>query len=272
MMPTVPEADIVRLLRRLSANGARLVRDGTAWRLEAERTSGTSRGRIDETTVADAEARGLIAADGPAMTITDVGVALVRRALAGGEDFRAQHGAIAPDSISDDAGLMRQVARDRGESPLSWLRHRRGRDGRPMVEAVEYEAGERLRVDFTRGQLMPRVTANWSAAVAGGRRDGRGGIADLTDAAMSARRRVERALAAVGPELAGILVDFCCFLHGLEDIERRRGWPVRSAKVVLRLALGALARHYGLSARARGPARAQSVLHWGTDDYRPVLE
>jgi hypothetical protein len=270
MKPTVPTAEIVRLLRRLTAPGARLVRDGSAWRLEVEK--GAGRGRIDGATVAAAEGRGLVAPDGETLVITHAGAALVRRALSSGEDFRAQHGALAPESISDDAGHLRHVARDRGESPLSWLRHRRGRDGRPMVEAVEYEAGERLRVDFTRGQLMPRVTANWSAAVAGGRRDGRGGIGDLTDAAVSARQRVERALAAVGPELAGILVDFCCFLHGLEDIERRRGWPVRSAKVVLRLALGALARHYGLSARARGPARAPATLHWGTDDYRPVLE
>ncbi len=270
MTAAVSEADVVRLLRRLSAQGARLVPDGAGWRLETEKAPGTGRGRLDEATVAAAEHRGLIASDGHALAITDVGVALVRRALAGGEDFRAQHGAIAPDTTVDVAGNPHRVVRDHGESPLSWLRHRRGRDGRPMVEASEYEAGERLRADFTRGQLMPRVTANWSA-VGGGRRAG-GGMADITDAAMSARIRVERAIAAVGPELGGILVDFCCFLQGLEDIERRRGWPVRSAKVVLRLGLGALARHYGLSERARGPDRARSVLHWGTDDYRPVLE
>ena len=36
--------------------------------------------------------------------------------------------------------------------------------------ASEYQAGERLRADFTRGQMMPRLGANWEASVASGRR------------------------------------------------------------------------------------------------------
>jgi hypothetical protein len=139
-----------------------------------------------------------------------------------------------------------------------------------MLDAAQFQAGERLRADFTRGQMMPRITANWDASVADGRRGGDDGLAELTDAALGARLRVERAIDAVGPELGSVLLDFCCFLTGIEEIERARRWPARSAKVVLRLALSNLARHYGYAEAATG-TRRNRVRHWGTEDYRPKI-
>jgi hypothetical protein len=154
------------------------------------------------------------------------------------------------------------------ESPLGQLARYRLRDGTPFVTGVEVDAGERLRHDYTRGRLVPRLGANWEAAVAPGRRGAGGGLADLAVTALAARQRVDRALAAVGPELAGVLVDVCCFLKGLELVERERGWPVRSAKVVLKTALGALSRHYRPPSGSRAGA---PLLHWGAEDYRPEL-
>jgi hypothetical protein len=166
------------------------------------------------------------------------------------------------------AAADRLPAVNAGESPLGLLVRLKDRHGRAFLEPAEFEAGERLRGDYTRGRIMPRLGANWEACVSSGARAGGGAAADLTDAALAARQRVDRALVAVGPELSGLLVDVCCFLKGLELVERERGWPVRSAKVVLKSALGVLARHY------RPPAARQGArpLHWGAEDYRPTLD
>jgi hypothetical protein len=93
---------------------------------------------------------------------------------------------------------------------------------------------------------------------------------ELSDAAVAARERIKRAVAAVGSELAGILIDVCCHETGLEAAERAEGWPQRAAKVVLQLALTSLARHYGLIAPERSPFAR--LRHWGDEDYRPGLD
>jgi len=164
-------------------------------------------------------------------------------------------------------GTRRAVLANLSESPLAQLVRIRARDGTPFLAPAEFEAGEQLRADYTFSHIMPRLGANWEAPIASGRRAA-GRQSDLTDGALAARQRVERALSAVGPELSGVLVDVCCFLKGLETVERERGWPVRSAKIVLKTALAALARHYRPSA---GAERRSTVMHWGADDFRPSL-
>jgi hypothetical protein len=213
--------------------------------------------------------RGLVRdRDDPALT--DLGIAALRRHLSGADGFGAQHQARVTEQI-DDVKLGRvTVTVNADESPLSRLRRAKGRDGAALIGAAEFAAGERLRADFTRGQLMPRITSSWSVGIAGRRPGEGGGIAEMSDAIVAARQRVDRALRAVGPDFAGLLLDFCCFLKGIEQIERERAWPVRSAKLVLRLALASLARHYGIAEAATGAARAPMV-HWGTEDYRPEL-
>ncbi|MGQ7794598.1 DUF6456 domain-containing protein [Faunimonas sp. B44] len=182
--------------------------------------------------------------------------------------FRAQHGGLDRDDADTAPGSPQRLI-NRDESPIATLARPRGGEP-PYLDGAAVAAAERLRADFERGQLQPRVTANWTAAVTSGRRSGEsGGIADLTDAALAARIRVERACDAVGPEFAGLLLDVCCFLKGLELVERERRWPARSAKLVLRLGLEALSRHYGIVGLAEGPSHSGRVRHWGTEDFRP---
>lgn len=173
--------------------------------------------------------------------------------------FLAQHVALETRTIEGVRTLV-----DAEESPLAWLARRK------LVGEAEFEAGERLRRDLDMGAMLPRVTANWSANVASGARSDRSG--DVTDMALAARQRANHALTAAGPDFSGLLIDVCGFLKGLETIEGERGWPRRSGKVVLSLALGALARHYGLSGEIKGPARANGMRHWGAQDYRPTID
>ena len=168
--------------------------------------------------------------------------------------FRAQHLSLARRLIETPHGPA-DVLVDDAESPLARLAKHKGRDGEPLIQNVQLQAGERLRVDFTRAQMTPRVTSSWDAARAQGR-GGQGGAGTFTDVMVAAREQLRRALDAVGPEFAGLLLDVCCFLKGLEDIERERRWPARSAKVVLQLGLDRLARHYGLAQQARGHSHA----------------
>jgi hypothetical protein len=209
------------------------------------------------------------------MMLSDAAGAWLRRQLSGADPFRAQHQLRGTALKETSGGVRRSLLVNESESPLAWLRRRKGRDGRPMISAEEYEAGDRLRADFTRAQLTPSVTARWDA-VASSRRSRRAapdGGAGMSDSAIAAKTRLYSALDAVGPELAGILVDICCYLQGLEELEKRHGWPRRSGKVILRIALSALARHYGVGAAGQGGrSRARAPRHWGSEDYRPTIE
>ena len=124
------------------------------------------------------------------------------------------------------------------ESPLGWLL------AHGHVTGRQFEAGERLRMDWERAQLAPRVTMTWDAApIARGRGGSAVGI-DLNGAQMDARRRFDDATAAAGPGLADILWRIVCAGEAMCDAETALGWPARAGKVVLTLALDRLATYY----------------------------
>lgn len=198
----------------------------------------------------------------------------LKRAMSG-QDIKDASSAAAVASQRGPAAATGSAspAVNRDESPLAWLRRHKGRDGRPLISDHAFQAGEKLRADFWFAGMTPRVTANWSAVPGGGSRTAAGAGAELRDGVVAAQERVRRALAAVGPELSGVLIDVCCHLKGLEDTESAAGWPQRSGKVVLQLALASLARHYGIEPwQPRGAQIDGGIRHWGTPDYRPSLD
>ena len=240
-------------------------REGTL--IVRARRAGISLGRgVHPTAAADELLRLDLAqkceADRGAVELSAAGRAHLRRVAAAdpATSFRDQHLEIVESRIAGEEGPIR-VTVDTGESPLAWLRRRKDRDGAPMIDAAAFEAGERLRRDLTFAGILPSITARWEGAID----KGNGGMRDpaaATDATIAARQRVRAALGEVGGELADLLVDLCGFLKGLELIERERRWPPRSAKVVVRLALGRLAVHYGLSGEARGSTASRAARVW----------
>ncbi|MGI9368401.1 MAG: DUF6456 domain-containing protein [Ruegeria sp.] len=139
-----------------------------------------------------------------------------------------------------DTRRMRYSATD---SPLISLARRRDRDGEPFLKDSLVRAGERLREDFELAQIGPHVAQNWDRFLTG--RQGQGGAEPFVgNGAVEARDRLTRALSELGPGLSDITIRCCCHLEGLEQAEKRMGWSARSAKIVLRIALQRLRRHY----------------------------
>ena len=148
------------------------------------------------------------------------------------------------DVMEDGESRPRRIRYNVAESPIASLARRRDKDGNPFLSDDLVTAGERLREDFEMAQMGPRVAQNWERFLTGsdkGSMDGGAGPASGPDAA---RNRVSAALRDIGPGLGDVVLRCCCFLEGMETAEKRMGWSARSGKIVLRIALQQLKRHY----------------------------
>jgi hypothetical protein len=163
--------------------------------------------------------------------------------------FAQQHQLRVTRAMMGADGVEKLVTVNDAESPLGRLWHRK------VIDAAQFDAGERLRRDFTLAGLAPRMGVDLTQPLLPGGR-GQKSEAPLTDMVLAAKQRFSAAMRAVGPGLNDLLFDVCCHLRGLEEAERAKRWPARSAKVVLLIALDRLADHYGLRVRGRAGLRA----------------
>ena len=149
---------------------------------------------------------------------------------------------IHPDDRIDPGkaspGVMRHVTVNVAESPIAWLA------ARGMLTGSQLQAGERLRADYERAGLSARVTMSWDAAPPARSRGG-ARASDASLARIDAHRRFHAAVDHVGPGLADICWRVICAGEGIGGAEKAMGWPARSGKLVLGLALDRLARFYG---------------------------
>ena len=194
--------------------------------------------------------------------ITSAGRAALKRLLA--QDHAARAGfAEAPGRFAEQhrdwdtreiplagSNATQRVRYNLAESPVAAMARRKDKSGRPYLSCELVSAAERLREDFELAQMGPRVTQNWDRFLTTGDRGGAPGDSGIGDGPTAARNRVAAALGDLGPGLGDVVMRVCCFLEGLEAAEKRMGWSARSGKVVLRIALQRLKRHY--EGRSRG--------------------
>jgi len=149
-----------------------------------------------------------------------------------------------------DTGPARRAAPDRkhrsatinlAESPLGWL-HARGH-----LTERQFDAGERLRRDYELAALAPSITMRWDAAPQSGQRRGAADHLEPGERQIAARRRFDAAMALLGRDLDDMAWRVICAAESVPVAEKAMGWPARSGKIVLRLALDRLADHYRLA-------------------------
>jgi hypothetical protein len=173
---------------------------------------------------------------GDRLTLGRSADAWLRRQAGGDNRLLAERALPQDGEPRPRARPARSVTVNLAESPLGWLK------SRGLVDDRQYEAGERLRGDWTVAQMAPRVTMRWDAGA-----PTTGERLDATMAQIAAKRRMDDALDAVGSGLRDVLWRIVCAGEGMETAERALGWPARAGRVVLTLALDRLADFYRLA-------------------------
>ena len=244
-----------RVLRRLCETGALLAVAGEMEKAVVVReteTEGPARVAVVDREVAEALAlKAWISCDAPGRIsryhITAKGRAALGRMLA--EEENAASGlrdGTAPldDEAGGDGGAgARRMRYGLADTPLAALARRQDRDGTRFLSPDLVRAGERLREDFELAQAGPRVAQNWDHFLS--HVDEGGAASDVQGyGAEAARARLIGALRDLGPGLGDVVLRCCCYLEGLETAEKKMGWSARSGKIVLRIALYRLKRHY----------------------------
>ncbi len=117
--------------------------------------------------------------------------------------------------------------------------HARGElaPGEPVENNRRYDAGERLRADWTRAGLEPAVVARYRDLVSGGVSGGGGLRHDVHAHRMDAHRAWKKAIQKVGPIASNEVIEACCLGNAVRGKVRLE---------ILRRGLAVLADHYGL--------------------------
>lgn len=168
--------------------------------------------------------------------------------------FAEQHRKWGEKTLPDaESGRPRRMRYNLAESPLTALARRRDKNGEVFLSDDLVTVGERLREDFELAQMGVRVAQNWDKFLTAGAQGGFVADSGGSDGPSRARKRVADALSELGPGLSDVVLRCCCYLEGIETAEKKLGWSARSGKIVLRIGLTRLKRHYDETVGPGGP-------------------
>ncbi len=181
--------------------------------------------------------------DGVTYLLAPAGMSrLTRESAAPGESYGAQHRPIVARSAIDAAGAITSLRGHDPNAALKRLAALRDSAGNQWFTRVELVAAERLRADWLAGEIGMVRGSDWAAPPQSGASRGPG---NATESAMirccEARARAADAMAALAAPLRRAVEIVCLQEAGFEALERALGWPARSGKLALKLALAQLA-------------------------------
>lgn len=145
-------------------------------------------------------------------------------------------------TLVDATGRLTTHRANLSPSAIAWLAARRDGQGRPWLTPLQVAAGERLSLEAERALAGPSLTSMLDAPPRSG--SVRPRPAEPAIRALEAARRVEQALAAVGPRHRAMLEAVCVRGTALAMAEDQLGLKRRQGKHDLIAALQALADHY----------------------------
>jgi hypothetical protein len=209
--------------------------------------------------VRDLIASGVLDGDAIACRARPEAAQWLKRAMLEADAFAAQHRVAAPGPDGTTLNLA--------ESPLARLAFAAAGESDAFLSRHQVEAGERVRRLAERARLQPRVTMSYSAAHVAAK--GAGHAAEIGDLVADAKRQLAEIHAVLPRDCAGVVMDVCGLLKGLQLVEAERGWPRRSAKLVLRIGLDRLAEVWGIGAVAVGRESGRAKKWMGGE--RPPL-
>jgi DNA-directed RNA polymerase specialized sigma24 family protein len=180
--------------------------------------------------------------------ITPAGRSELGRLVAATESRKVAAVGEASGQFHPGKGSARKPRTAGAEPPLRVLARRKRTDGAPFLTPAMVRAAERFRESYEIARAGGALEADLEPLLSGTITlrppTARGSAAVAVSRDLVALESLVKAVKKIGPELAEAVILACCRETGMEQIEEQLEFPARSGKIILRIALGALQRHY----------------------------